>query len=143
MGLFSSLFQPKLFLSDKVWVPFKVGCYIVLACIILQSSFLMAASLESNENAEQYNEIIQPFNFIIAEHTHERAAILAQAVIQNECLDCNIKSCQCCSNNLFISASLMSDLHAIELPFRRFQIVGNYIFYDLLLRPPKAYIEPL
>jgi len=138
MSLFSTLFQSKLVPSSKVWTPFKAGCNFVVACILLQSAFLMAASAEFNEGVEQYSEIVLPFNSTVAGHSYENTAALAQAVIQDECLDCNRKTCQCCSNNLFISASLMIDVNAIALSFHRYQIVRTDIFYDLLLRPPKA-----
>jgi len=138
MSLFSTLFQPKLVPSSKVWPPFKAGCYLVVACILLQSALLMAASIESNESVEQYSEIVLPFNSTVAGHSYESTAVFTQAVIQDECLDCNRKTCQCCSNNIFLSASLMSDVHAIALSFHRYQIVRTDIFYDLLLRPPKA-----
>ncbi len=138
MMLFSALIQPKLFVSNKTWMPLKTSSQIVVTCIILLSIFLMAASVESNENVEQYNEIVLSLNSVVTEHTPENIAILAPAVIQDECLDCNSKSCQCCSNNMFILGALMVDVSASEFSFCRFQVIRADAFYDLLLRPPKV-----
>tara|TARA_R100001377_G_C3117664_1_gene84824 strand:- start:161 stop:577 length:417 start_codon:yes stop_codon:yes gene_type:complete len=138
MSLFSSFFQPKLVSLSKVALLCKAGCYLVFAYIILQSAFLMAASIEPNINVEQYNEAVLPLNSISAEYKHESTAILAQAFIQDECLDCNTKTCQCCSAHMFIFAPLTIDVHTFVLSFHRYQIIQTDMFYDLLLRPPKA-----
>ncbi len=144
MSLLLHFFQAKLFLSDlfisnKVWMLFKMGCYLVIACITLQSVFLMAASLESNENVEQFSEIVLPLNSIVSGHTYENTAGLAQAVIQDECLDCNRKSCQCCSTSIFTLSSVREERKVFELFFYRYQDARTDIFYELFLRPPKSY----
>ena len=138
MMLFSALIQPKLFLSNKTWLPLKTSSQVAAIGIILLSVFLMTPSVESNENVEQYNGEVYPLNFVVTKDTLGNIATFMSVNIQDECLDCHSKSCQCCSYHLFIFGALKVDVFTSEFSFHGFQIIRVDAFYDLLLRPPIA-----
>lgn len=138
MRLIFSLYQSTFLLFINVRPFFKAGCYLVVACVIMQSTLVMPASIKFDANVEQYTETVLPFSSIISGNLSENNTDLTQTVLQEDCLDCNTKTCQCCSTTLCIFTLVLVDINAFSLSFHRYQTSQTAMFYDLLLRPPKV-----
>ncbi|KGJ87571.1 hypothetical protein [Colwellia psychrerythraea] len=116
----------------------KTISQIALTCIILLSVLLITSSVGSSEIIEQDNESVLPFKSIVLPYSYEKTVDIVKTAIQEDCRDCNTKTCQCCSPTLFIYTTLMISVNAFALSFHHYQTSQTDMFYDLVLRPPIA-----
>tara|TARA_R110000803_G_scaffold24450_1_gene58920 strand:+ start:3635 stop:4036 length:402 start_codon:yes stop_codon:yes gene_type:complete len=129
---------PNIFQPSKAWKHLKMGCYIMIALITLQSTFAMADSCNSNTNNEQFAVQQMQLKSVVAELLSTSESPFEQDVNQDECLDCNDKCCSCCSSSMFTMLSVKTNIITPEIFSNTIESTKFDTLYYSFKRPPKA-----
>ena len=110
----------------------------MIVLLSFQATVVAADSCESKQGNERLSEYHLQYNSIDASLDGANESAPKQEFNQDDCLDCNVTCCPCCSNSICTLLSVKDDIKAPELFFDNIGLIQLNTPYYSFLRPPKS-----